>query len=68
MMCRRLPKINRQCICLRRMQPAAQVDDRHVVVECKTGKVECTDLALQGRVEVAVKRLIEALTPASFVA
>ena len=50
------------------MQSAAQVDDRHVVVECKTGKVECTDLALQGRVEVAVKRLIEALTPASFVA
>ena len=42
-----------------------QADSRHVVVECKTGKVECADPGLQARVEAAVKRLMEALTPAS---
>ncbi|EIE25515.1 Metallo-hydrolase/oxidoreductase [Coccomyxa subellipsoidea C-169] len=42
-----------------------QVDDRHVAVECKTGKVECADFALKARVEVAISRLMEALAPAS---
>jgi hypothetical protein len=41
------------------------VDDRHVVVECKTGKVECSDKVLRSRVETAVRRLMEALAPAS---
>ncbi|CAL8460817.1 g348 [Coccomyxa elongata] len=42
-----------------------QVDDRHVAVECKTGKVECSDFALKARVETAVSRLMDALAPAS---
>ena len=43
-----------------------QVDARQVVVECKTGLVECaSDAALQQRVETAVRRLVEALTPAA---
>lgn len=44
---------------------AVKVDDRHVAVECKTGKVECADFALKARVEVAISRLMEALAPAS---
>ncbi len=44
---------------------AVQVDDRHVAVECKTGKVECSDFALKARVEIAVSRLMDALAPAS---
>ncbi|CAL5219351.1 g1167 [Coccomyxa viridis] len=42
-----------------------QVGDSHVVVDCKTGEVRCSEPALKARVETAVRRLMQALEPAS---
>lgn len=42
-----------------------QVGDTPVVVDCKTGEVRCSEAALKARVEVAVRRLMQALEPAS---
>jgi hypothetical protein len=58
-------KRRRSCAGMLEAFLCVQADSRHVVVECKTGKVECADAGLQARVETAVRRLIEALTPAS---
>ncbi len=44
---------------------AAQVGDSQVVVDCKTGDVRCSEPALKARVETAVRRLMQALEPAS---
>lgn len=43
----------------------AQAGDSHVVVDCKSGEVSCVEAALKGRVETAVRRLMQALEPAS---
>ncbi|KAK9813025.1 hypothetical protein WJX72_007682 [[Myrmecia] bisecta] len=40
-----------------------EVDAKHVIVDHKNGKVECSDEALKGRVEKAVQRLVEAMSP-----
>ena len=44
---------------------AAQVGESQVVVDCKTGDVRCSEPALKARVETAVRRLMQALEPAS---
>ncbi|KAL3156673.1 hypothetical protein ABBQ38_000954 [Trebouxia sp. C0009 RCD-2024] len=40
-----------------------QVDQQHVIVDYKAGKVSCSDDALRSRVERAMQRLIEAMNP-----
>ena len=44
---------------------ALQVDERQVVVDCHTGKVDCPDEGLRARVERALARLTRALEPAA---
>ena len=44
---------------------SVQVGDSQVVVDCKTGEVRCSEAALKARVETAVRRLMQALEPAS---
>ena len=36
-----------------------------MVVDCKSGEVRCAEAILRGRVETAVRRLMQALEPAS---
>lgn len=43
--------------------PRLQVDQQHVIVDYKAGKVSCSDDALRVRVERAMQRLIEAMNP-----
>ena len=40
-----------------------QVDQQHVIVDYKAGKVSCSDDALRSRVETAMQRLVEAMNP-----
>ena len=42
-----------------------QVDMTHVVVDCKSNKVHCTNEALKGRVATAVQRMMTAMKPIS---
>ena len=39
------------------------VDGQHVVINAKSGKVQCADEALRGRVEKALNRMSAALAP-----
>lgn len=43
--------------------PDLQVDQQHVIVDYKAGRVSCSDDALRTRVERAMQRLIEAMNP-----
>ena len=40
-----------------------QVDQQHVIIDYKAGKVTCSDGALRSRVDRAMQRLIEAMNP-----
>ena len=40
-----------------------QVDQQHVIIDYKGGKVTCSDDALRTRVEKAMQRLTEAMNP-----
>lgn len=40
-----------------------QVDQQHVIIDYKAGKVTCSDAGLRLRVEKAVQRLTEAMNP-----
>lgn len=40
-----------------------EVDSQHVVVSAKSGKVQCVDAGLRGRVERALERMHTALAP-----
>lgn len=42
-----------------------EVDGQHVVINAKSGKVQCADATLQGRVEKALGRMHAALMPCS---
>lgn len=42
-----------------------QVDQQHVIIDYKAGKVSCSDDALRSRVDRAMQRLIEAMNPVS---
>jgi len=48
---------------LRSIYITMQVDGHEVVVECSSGKVMSTNLALGSRVETSVGRMLEILTP-----
>lgn len=40
-----------------------EVDGQHVVINAKSGKVQCADATLRGRVEKALGRMHAALSP-----
>ena len=40
-----------------------EVDGQHVVLNAKSGKVQCADQGLRGRVEKAMGRMTAALAP-----
>lgn len=40
-----------------------EVDSQHVVINLKSGKVQCADNALQARVEKALQRMQAVLQP-----
>ncbi len=40
-----------------------QVDQQHVIIDYKAGKVSCSDDALRSRVDRAMQRLVEAMNP-----
>ena len=58
-------------LCLPAPAPAAppqglifvEVDGQHVVLNAKSGKVQCADQGLRGRVEKAMARMTAALAP-----
>ena len=53
----------RSCIGIDDFAVLLQVDQQHVIIDYKGGKVTCSDAGLRLRVEKAMQRLTEAMNP-----